>query len=297
MTARLPQLKQLLEAHGLRPRKRLGQNFLVDPNFARAVAAAAAPGEGTLVVEVGPGAGALTEALLAADPHARVLAVELDGGLARLLRSEFATAIDTGALTLLEGDVLDGKHALNPELVAAALRISRDERRPRRVLCANLPYNAATPLLANLALPLPASAGAPVDERLVEKAIATVQLELAERLLGAPGGADYGPLAALLALRARGRILRKVGPEVFWPRPQVHSAVVELEYRPWPSSRLRVDRALAFQAFVQRLFQQRRKTLHAILKKALPAADPRAPKRAEDMTPDELLALFEAQEG
>jgi 16S rRNA (adenine1518-N6/adenine1519-N6)-dimethyltransferase len=119
-----------------------------------------------------------------------------------------------------------------------------------------------------------------------------VQLELAERLFGKPGGADYGPLAALLALCATGRILRRVGPEVFWPRPRVSSAVVELDLPPWDGTALRWDEASGFRAFLQRVFGQRRKTLRAILKEALPAAHRLAKMRAEDVAAAELLRLF-----
>lgn len=163
------------------------------------------------------------------------------------------------------------------------------------MLCANLPYNAATPLIANLALPMP---GGP--ETFVARIVATIQLELAERLLGAPGGNDYGPLAALLALRARGSIARKIGGEVFWPRPQVSSAVVELDLIPWPDCALRPDEARAFAEFLAQLFQQRRKTLRAALKTAglkLDAADPRVMQRAEDLPPLELLELFRTIRG
>ncbi|MCW8129644.1 MAG: hypothetical protein KIS92_04590 [Planctomycetota bacterium] len=294
MAGPLERIKASLEARGLKPRKAFGQNFLVDPNFARAVAAAARADERTLAVEVGPGTGVLTRALLESHPRARVLAVEIDRGLAGLLREEFSAEMAAGRLTLIEGDALDGKHGINAGLLAEGLRISRDESRPRRVLCANLPYNAATPLIANLALPLPWEPPAP-PVSFVERIVATVQLELAERFFGKPGGNDYGPLAALLALRATGSIARKVGGEVFWPRPQVASAVAELDLRPWDGSDLRADEAAGFQEFLQKLFQQRRKTLRAALKTAglaLAAADPRAAQRAEDLPPAALLALY-----
>ncbi|MCZ7645801.1 MAG: hypothetical protein M5U26_11035 [Planctomycetota bacterium] len=217
----LAELKALLERHGLRPRRRLGQNFLIDANFAAAVAREIAPDECCVVLEVGPGTGVLTAALLAAHPRARVLAVELDPGLAGVLREALGAEMAAGRLTLLEGDALEGKHGLNPAMVQELARISRDESRPRRILGANLPYNAATPLIANLAL------GETVD-----RIVATIQLELAERLVAKPNTPDYGPLSAFLALRGHARMLRKIGPEVFWPRPQVHSAVVEVRLPP-----------------------------------------------------------------
>ena len=301
---RLAQLKALLAARGLRPRKALGQNFLLDPNFAAAIARAAGADERTLVLEAGPGTGFLTRALLDAHPAARVLAVEMDAGLVELLRDEFSADLAARRLTLLHGDALQGKHGLNAEFLRAAEQIGREESRPRRVLCANLAYSIATPLIANLALGHRAAFGAPpavtggtdirvCPARLVERIVATVQLELAERLFGKPGGADHGPLAVLLALCATGRILRRVGPEVFWPRPRVSSAVVELDLPPWDRTALRWDEVPGFQALLQRLFQHCRKTLRAILGDALPATHALAKARAEDVPPGELLRLFQ----
>lgn len=292
MSGPFERIKTALESRGLKPRKTFGQNFLVDPNFAKAVARAAGADEQTLVLEIGPGTGVLTRTLLDEHPRARVLAIEIDRGLAGLLREEFAGDMAAGRLTLIEGDALDGKHGVNAELLAEGLRISQMEARPHRVLCANLPYNAATPLIANLALPMDTA-----PETFVTRIVATIQLELAERLLGAPGGNDYGPLAALLALRARGSIARKIGGEVFWPRPRVSSAVVELDLIPWPDCALRPNEARAFAEFLQQLFQQRRKTLRAALKTAglkLESSNPRATQRAEDLPPLELLDLFRA---
>ncbi|MBI3828895.1 MAG: ribosomal RNA small subunit methyltransferase A [Planctomycetes bacterium] len=295
MTGPLERLKEALEARGLKPRKAFGQNFLVDPNFAKAVAHAAHADGKTLVLEVGPGTGALTSALLISDPAARVLAVEIDRGLAQLLRDTFAQEIASGRLTLLEGDALSGKHELNAEMLQEMLRISEAEQRPRRVLCANLPYNAATSLIANLTLPLESSVPDRSAASPVERIVATVQLELAERFFGTPGSNDFGPLAALLALRGKGSIARKVGAHVFWPRPQVSSAVVELDLIPWERCALKPHEAKAFQEFLQKLFQQRRKTLRAAMKTAdllLAPSDERGAKRAEDLDPKTLLELF-----
>lgn len=280
-------IRDLLAAHQLKPKKIFGQNFMVDTNFATAIAREAAPGEKTLVLEVGPGTGALTQQLLHAHPHARVLAIEIDTHLAQLLRETFAAEIASGRLTLLEGDVLAGKHALNREWVRTALEIADKENRPRRVLCANLPYNAATPLLANLALD-PHGLN-------VSVAIGTVQLELAERLLGRPGSSDYGALAALMALRATGKIVRRVGNAVFWPRPAVESAVVRIEFLPWEPREpgaLQRGEAEAFQVFLSRVFSQRRKMLRAVLKNQTFPDDVPPQSRAEDLPPQTLLKLF-----
>jgi len=303
-TGRLAQLKAQLDVHGLRPRKSLGQNFLVDTNFATAVAREADADEHTLSMEVGPGTGFLTRALLDAHPNARVLAIELDHGLAALLQDTFAESIATEKLTLLEGDALSGKHELNEEWLAEADRIARDENRTRRVLCANLAYNMATPLIANLLVcnPLPSAGegrrerertrGEGSECRILHRIIATVQLELAERLVGKLGTTDYGPLAVFAALTASCRIIRKVGPEVFWPRPQVKSAVLRIDLLPWKETPLTPGQAQPFMAFLHQAFGQRRKTLRAALKGTIPAEHYLARKRAEDVKPEGLLELF-----
>ncbi len=287
-------LKASLSSRGLAPQKKFGQNFMIDTNFAAAVAADAGPGQGTLTLEIGPGTGCLTRAILAADPQAHVLAMEIDRGLAELLRETFATEIAAQRLTLLEGDALESKHELSPQFVAAALEISARENRPRRVLCANLPYNAATPLLANMS--------GDAQHLDVQLAIATVQLELAQRLFCAAGSADYGALTAYMAVRAKGSIIRRIGNEIFWPRPTVDSAVVKVEYLPFCAedaldpTRLRRSEATGFQQFLQKLFSQRRKTLRATLKpQVIPSTTGIAPDaRAEDLPPGALLRLYRA---
>jgi 16S rRNA (adenine1518-N6/adenine1519-N6)-dimethyltransferase len=280
--------KAELKSRGLSPRKAFGQNFMLDANFAAAIARDSAPGAGTLTLEVGPGAGALTRAILAADKDARVLAIEIDRGLTALLRETLGPELASGRLTLLEGDALASKHALSEEFLKAALEISARENRPRRVLCANLPYNAATPLLANLA--------ADVQGLSAQAAVVTLQLELAERMFAAPGSAEYGALTAFMALRTKGEILRRVGNEVFWPRPNVDSAVIRLDFQPFGHGATSLEReeAQPFQQFLQKLFSQRRKTLRAVLKpitidRGLGVSET---ARAEDLAPEILLQLF-----
>ena len=265
---------------------------MIDSNFAAAVARDAAPDSHTLILEIGPGTGYLTQALLDAHPNARVLAIELDRGLAALLRETLADPIRQQRLTLLEGDALAGKHRLAAELVDAARAISTEENRPRRVLCANLPYNAATPVLANMA--------ADADGLGMSSAVATIQLELASRFFAKPGESAYGALSVLMALRASGKILRRIGNQVFWPRPQVDSAVIGLEFRPWMDGNgrgqtlMRREECPGFQQFLQTLFSQRRKMLRAVIKPAtVPETLQIAPNaRAEDLPPETLLALF-----
>lgn len=288
-------IQLLLESRGLSPRKIFGQNFMADSNFAAAIARDAKLDEQTLAIEAGPGTGLLTRALLDSHPRARVLAIEIDRGLAALLRETFAADIASGRFTLLEGDALESKRRISNALCAEAQAISARESRPRKILCANLPYNIATPFLANLA----------ADEQNlgVQSALATIQLELAERMTATPASDSYGALSAFLALRSTGRIARRAGPEIFWPRPNVESAVLEMHFNPWTQfsketgvAALSKAECPGFQEFLKKVFSQRRKTLRALLK-PIPVPDvmqvpPDA--RAEALTPAQLLAVFRA---
>ncbi len=265
---------------------------MADANFAAAIARDAKLNEKTIAVEAGPGTGLLTRAMLDSNPHARVLAIEIDRGLSELLRETFAAEIASNRLTLLEGDALDGKHRISPALCDEAKRISEKEGRPRVVICANLAYNIATPFLANAAID---------DQGLgANMALATIQLELAERMLAGPDRSNYGALSVLFALRANGRIARKAGGEIFWPRPNVESAVIELNFKPWSETTqldaLRRDECAAFQEFVKKVFSQRRKTMRALLKPVpvptIPGVNPDS--RAEALSPETLLAVFRA---
>src|SRR5437016_6192306 len=131
------QIQALLNQAGLSPRHRFGQNFMIDQNLLRLVAEAGNPSAGDLVIEVGPGTGTLTEEILSRG--AEVLAVEIDRDLAGLLRERFK---EEARFRLIEGDALDSKHSLNPDLLAA---IESAKHPPK--LIANLPYNIASPLV------------------------------------------------------------------------------------------------------------------------------------------------------
>lgn len=230
-----------LDALGFRPSRRLGQNFLLDENLARAIVRDAGVEEGDLVVEVGPGLGFLTRPLLEAG--ARVLAVEIDGRLAQVLREDLG---EHPGFELVHGDALEGKHRLSPAV---------EERLPQEgpwSLVSNLPYSVSAPLLAVLAgLPLPPRA-----------MTALVQLEVAERLGARPGTPDWGPISARLQAAYRVEPGRGVGPAQFWPRPKVDSAVVHLRRRSEAPSREVLGR---LSDLVGALFQRRRQKLGRVL--------------------------------
>lgn len=277
----MPQTKStitsLLAAAGTQPKHRFGQNFMVDQNLVRLIAAAGSPAPGDLVIEVGPGTGTLTEALL--ESGADVLAVEIDRDLAPMLRQHFA---DRANFKLIEGDALDGKHALHPEL-AVAVR-SRLDGGGVVKLIANLPYNIASPLVIDLML-----AG-------VSTLAFTVQKEVADRLRATPADDAYGPLTATTQLLSKVEVLRTLPPQAFWPPPKIDSALVRLTLHNQLG-----EHARAFSTFVQQLFAARRKMLRKALQPLTP--DPEAALtplgidptwRCEQLTPDQLKALFEA---
>ena len=277
MKERAADVRARLEAAGFRPSKRLGQNLLQDANMARAIARDASVGEGDFVVEVGPGAGALTVELVALDVE--LVAVEIDARLLEVARS----AVGPDArVRWIHGDALQGKHAWNPALVAA---LPTD--RPWH-LVSNLPYSAGSPILAVAA----GLAHPPTSITVL------VQTEVAERIAAEPGTRDYGPLSVRLQLAFAPRIVRRVPAQLFWPRPQVDSSVLRLELRAERPATL--DLA-SLDRLVATLFQHRRQTVLGLVAKALGdrglagellAAHDVAPgSRPEDLGPAVLLAL------
>jgi 16S rRNA (adenine1518-N6/adenine1519-N6)-dimethyltransferase len=197
-----PALAALLEESGLAPRRDLGQNFVVDPNTVRRIADLAAVGAGDHVVEVGAGLGSLTLAL--AETGAFVTAVEVDRGIAQVLRRLTA---DVDSIRVVEGD------AMNLDWGSVL------EGADSWTLVANLPYNIATPLIVDLLVQVPR----------ISKMLVMVQLEAAERFAAGPGSGQYGAVSVRIAHRARARIVGHVPPTVFLPRPKVDSALVAIE--------------------------------------------------------------------
>lgn len=276
------EFRAALEAAGFRPSKTRGQNFLLDTNCARSIARDAQVGPRDVVLEVGPGCGFLSVHL--AELGVDLVAVEIDPRLAAIAR-RFLEPFPN--VRLIEGDVLAGKHAVAPSVLAAL-----PEREPWHVV-ANLPYAITGPLLASLArLPNP-----PLSMTVL------VQREVAERLAARPGRKAWGGLTARLALSYQARRLRDVGAQLFWPRPRVESAVVRLELL--PEIELRPSEVEAYDRLVELLFGQRRKTLRAILRTQVDperlagilgavGVEPRA--RPEELGARRLLALVRALE-
>ncbi len=233
MTLSRPAIRELLTSHGLAPRRDLGQNFVADPNTVRRIARAAKVGPGDLVVEIGAGLGSLTLAL--AETGATITAVEVDRGLAAVLRDVVAeqanvTVVEADAMELDWSEVLRGHDGW--------------------VLVANLPYNVATPLVADLLDQVPA----------INRMLVMVQKEVAERLVARPRTPAYGAVSVKVAYWADARLVGDVPASVFMPRPNVESALVEIVRRPPPA----VEPGPLFQ-LVRTAFGQRRKMLRRSL--------------------------------
>jgi 16S rRNA (adenine1518-N6/adenine1519-N6)-dimethyltransferase len=235
----LPPLREVIGALGLSARKSLGQNFLFDLNLTRRIAREGGPLQGRTVIEVGPGPGGLTRALLA-EGAARVVAIERDDRCLPALRA--VSDAYGGRLTVVSGDALD--------VDEAALAGGR------AIVVANLPYNVATVLLVKW---LTASPWPPWFDTLT----LMFQREVAERIVAKPGGHAYGRLSVISQWRTSPRILFDVHRSAFTPPPKVTSSVVRFELLPAP-------RGEASSALLERVtaaaFGQRRKMLRSSLK-------------------------------
>ncbi|MFI4854351.1 MAG: 16S rRNA (adenine(1518)-N(6)/adenine(1519)-N(6))-dimethyltransferase RsmA [Phycisphaerales bacterium JB065] len=240
----LAEIRSLLDSYGLAPKKSLGQNFLIDHNLIRMLVETSGVQSGDFVLEIGPGTGTLTEELLARG--CRVIACELDDGLAGLLSNRFAEAATDGRFTLIHADCLERKSAMNPRLREA---LGDAEFR----LVANLPYGAASPLMVMLAR----------DERCLGQYV-TVQKEVAERVRAQSGTRDYSELSVLVQVCAVPKRIATLRPECFWPRPKVVSEMLAIEPRP-VEERPSDQQYEALARVCRSLFTQRRKQIGAIL--------------------------------
>jgi 16S rRNA (adenine1518-N6/adenine1519-N6)-dimethyltransferase len=242
MTHSRRDVQQLLDQHGLHPSRALGQNFVADPNTVRRIARLAGVGSGDQVVEIGAGLGALTLAL--AETGASVTAIEIDRYLAPVLRSE----VEPKGVRVIEGDAL--------QLDWDSVLGTWDDPPPGPwVLVANLPYNIATPLVADLLDGVPA----------IGRMLIMVQREVGERLAAGPGDAAYGAVSVKVAYWATARVVGRVPASVFVPRPNVESVLVSVERRPVPAVDPEVAPATAIFPLVRAGFAQRRKMLRRSL--------------------------------
>jgi 16S rRNA (adenine1518-N6/adenine1519-N6)-dimethyltransferase len=269
----LPPLREVIARHGLSAKKQLGQNFLLDLNLTARIARAAGPLEGFTVIEVGPGPGGLTRALLAAGAR-QVVAIERDARALPALQQ--IEAAYPGRLVIVSGDAL----GMDYSVLAQG---------PTKIV-ANLPYNIATALLVGWLTP---ESWPPFWQSLT----LMFQREVAERIVAAPGSDAYGRLGVLCGWRTHAKILFDVAPSAFVPPPKVTSSVVHLvprmEYEPCESRHL--------EAVTQAAFGQRRKMLRQSLKSvfrdptaALDAAGIEPTRRAEEIDVKGFAALARA---
>jgi 16S rRNA (adenine1518-N6/adenine1519-N6)-dimethyltransferase len=273
------QLRRYLRRHGLAATKRFSQNFLVDGEVLEAIVAAAAPAPGRRILEIGPGLGVLTGALLREGVD--LTAVEVDPTMVGHLRSRFEPALERteseGRLRLVAGDVLD----LDVEGLIE----------PPFDLVANLPYHITSPVLHRML-------GA---ETPPERFVLMLQREVAERITARPGGLSY--LSVFVQYHAAVELVRTVPAEAFEPAPEVASAIVAGRTRP---RRLSSDAEEQLWRLVQAGFRERRKMLHNVLPRQLPQVGRErfeaalattgiaADRRPQTLSVEEWLALAEA---
>ena len=272
----LPPLREVIRRHALAAKKSLGQNFLLDLNLTARIARAAGPLDGVTVLEVGPGPGGLTRALLAAGAL-KVIAIERDQRALAAL-DEIAQHYP-GRLVVISGDALDFDP--EPHLGGGPVRV-----------VANLPYNIATALLIGW---LTAEPWPPWYDRLV----LMFQREVAERIVAKPGGKQYGRLSVLTQWRAQAKKLLDINPSAFVPPPKVMSSLVQITPRekPLACNRLALER-ITTAAFGQRrkMLRQSLKTLGVDAPALLVAAGITETRRAEEIDVAGFVALANAAE-
>jgi 16S rRNA (adenine1518-N6/adenine1519-N6)-dimethyltransferase len=261
----------LLETHGLKPSRALGQNFVVDPNTVRRVARLAQVGPGDLVLEIGAGLGSLTLALV--ETGAEIQVMEVD----RFLLEPLHEVLDPHGVTVHHADAL---HADYHEIL--------DGR--AAVVVANLPYNVATPLVLSLLETQP----------LIRRMLVMVQKEVGDRFAAQAGDDAYGAASLRLQYFAEARVVGKVPPSVFLPKPNVDSVLVSIVRR----ERVRIDPAVVSEAalfeVIRTSFGQRRKMLRRSLagwvtEGVFERADVAPTRRPEELTLEEFARLAEAR--
>jgi len=264
------EIRDLAELLGIQPTKKLGQNFVIDPNTVRRIVRVAGVTADTTVVEVGPGLGSLTLGLL--ETGAQVVAVEIDKRLAAQLPITVSDMQPDARLTVITGD---------------AMVVSELPHTPT-VLVANLPYNVSVPVLLHFLETFPA----------LQSALVMVQAEVGQRIAAPPGSKVYGAPSAKAAWYGQWKTAGQVSRQVFWPVPNVDSILVGFERRELPGTE---DERIATFALVDAAFQQRRKMLRQALSVVLgdsatasariEAAGLAPTARGEELTVRDFLAI------
>lgn len=277
------EIEGLLQSAGLAPQRRFGQHFLIDGNLMRRVVEVSGLSETDVALEVGAGTGGLTDLL--ASRACRVVSVEIDHGLARLLERRFA---ERDNVVIVRADALAKKSEIAPEVLDALEHAQRACRGGSR-LVANLPYNIATPLLMNLLTKSPS----------VRSFTFTVQAEVGDRLVAKAGEKAFGPLAIVCRTLATPSVVCRLPPAAFWPRPAVDSVLMQIDRRSGDGPEH--SEPEGFAAFVRGAFEKRRKKLRAGLSAMLDeerlsrlSAAFDLSRRPEELARDEWVSLFRA---
>jgi 16S rRNA (adenine1518-N6/adenine1519-N6)-dimethyltransferase len=237
-------LRDLFTANHLRPKSKLGQNFLIDLNLLDFIVRHADLTRADLALEVGTGTGGLTGRLAAL--AGSVLSVEIDRDFHELARDAVG---GIEHVHLLYADALKNKNRINPAVFTHLDELRRRYRPQRIKLVANLPFAVATPVVSNLLL----------SDVPFERMVVTVQWEIAEKLVAAPGGKEFGALSVMVQALADVEILRRLPPAAFWPRPAVESGIVRIW--PRPAKRAQIPDLLRLRGFLRDLYSHRRKNL------------------------------------
>ncbi len=283
-------LEALLAARDIRPKKNLGQVFLVDHNLLRYLADAAGLTKETAVLEIGAGTGLLTRYL--AERAGAVWAVEIDGRLCEIA-AEYLEGLDN--VSLINGDILDSKLEINREIRNIILDSLRGTPKRTFKVVSNLPYSVSSPVICSLL-----TGALPVDDMWL-----TVQKEIADRLLSRPSRKEYGSLSVIVQAAARVEVVKRLPPSVFWPRPAVCSAIVHMV--PSPEALSRIGDVGFFVKTIRALFDLRRKKISNALagshdlglteaeaRRALEESGIDSSARGESLDPASILSLSHA---
>jgi 16S rRNA (adenine1518-N6/adenine1519-N6)-dimethyltransferase len=279
-------IQRLLAGAGTQPKHRLGQNFLIDLNLMRLLVKAAHINEQDIILEVGTGTGSFTQAI--AEQCGRIITVEYDTALFTISQTQFDKFSNIIQFNM---DILENKNAIQQEVLDAIVS-AKDEFAGRFLLVANLPYNVGSSVMANLI-------SGPVT---ADGMYVTVQKEVADRMVATPGRDEYGTLSVLMSATGNIRILRKLPPNVFWPRPQVESAMVTYERDSKKAKQ--IHDMQTFREIISLFMSHRRKMLKACAKLAegnlqkvrhwgdvFDEAVVDSHKRPEELTPKEYINI------
>ncbi len=247
------ELKALLAEKGFSPKRRLGQNFLVDHNMLRFIARTAELGQAELVLEIGAGTGMLTGLLASQAGH--IIAVEVDPGLAGICREYVSAESNVEVIT---ADILESKSALNPQVLSRCRRLSKSSELTTFKVVSNLPYVVATPVVLNLL----------ESDLNIDLMVVLVQEEIAAKFAAEVNTPEYGVPGVLAQVHGNVEVVRRLSPRLFWPEPEVTSTLVKIT--PAGHTLFPPGRYDQFRAFVKTLFSHRRKTILKILSQKKP---------------------------